>query len=71
MSCFPHLWIWVVKIYLPGVNQKVIQEATIKKSLFGILRIAVWETQTWVILREGSWEEKESGAYKGKSTQGC
>ena len=59
------------KIYLPGVNQKIMQEAADKKSLFGVLRITVGETQIWVTLKECSWEEKESGAYKDKKPRGC
>ena len=42
------------------------QEAANKMVYLGVLRIAIWETQIQVTLKECSREEKESGAYKGK-----
>ena len=36
------------------------------ESLFGVLRIAIWETEIQVKPKECSGEEKASGAYKGK-----
>ena len=40
-----------------------------QRVLLGVLEIAVWETQTCSKPKECSGEEKESRAYKGKSTR--
>ena len=47
------------------------QEAANKKSLFGVLSMAIWETQIQVTPNECSKEEKKSGAHKDKKPRGC
>lgn len=58
----------VIKICQPSNgNDDDARGCKSEKSLFGILGIAVWETQIWVTLKECSQEEKESELTKPKS----
>lgn len=58
----------VIKICQPSNgNDDDARGCKSEKSLFGILGIAVWETQIWVTLKECSQEEKESELIKPKS----